>query len=58
MPLIIFVSLVAPVRQNLMIKEVPQMNSFFLNYACNKILLKGSETLLQVLVYCIFYFSF
>lgn len=56
MPLIIFVGLVSPVRQNLMIKEVPQMNSFFLNYVCNKILLKGSETLL--LVYCIFNFSF
>lgn len=58
MPLIIFVGLASPVRQNLMIKEVPQMNSFFLSYVCNKILLKGSETLLQVLVYCIFNFSF
>lgn len=58
MPLIIFVGLVSPVRQNLMIKEVPQMNSFFVNYVCSKILLKESETLLQVLVYCIFNFSF
>lgn len=58
MPLIIFVGLVSPVRQNLMIKEVPQMNSFFLNYVCNKILLKGSETLLQGLLYCIFSFRF